>query len=135
MKHLWHYHRHRKLLKHISTFYAYWALGFHVLYWLDLVPNTFVIAMIVLVVGQILFWIWPGHAYQHRHKMGRIINELLAHWWPFVLFIWLEHTSIGKHEVMFAVITLLIYVLVHGHRNIYRYYTRMGETVDHIRHY
>jgi hypothetical protein len=135
MKDLLHHHRHRRVLKHIATFYTYWALGFHMLYLLGLVPNTFVIAMIVVVISQVVFWIWPGHAYQHWHKMWWVISELLAHWLPFVLFILLEGTVVWTYEIAFAVITLLIYILVHGHKKIHYYYTHMSETVDHIRHH
>gem|GEM_PF-6405140 len=63
-----HYHRSRKILNHIGSFYTYWAVVFHILYLFDLVPNTFVIATIVLVISQFLFWIWPGHVYRNWHR-------------------------------------------------------------------
>lgn len=122
----------RKLIKHIGIFYTYRAVLLHIGFVVGIFPSTFVVALVVLVISQVILWIYPWHARMYGPMWTLIVNELMFHWMPVILFIYVDQDVITWSWIWFAVGTLWLYVIVHGHKDIYRYYHHTKEIIHHI---
>ena len=63
-------------------FYSTWGLISHVLYYLNIIGNTFPIAIFILVVSQFFLFIYPG--YIHIMQINWIY-EFIFHYIPIIL--------------------------------------------------
>lgn len=70
------------LIKYLH-FYSFVALILHLLYFLNIIGNTYPIALFVLVVSQILLFIYPG--YLHMYGCKYLIIDFVLHWIPYLL--------------------------------------------------
>lgn len=63
-------------------FYSTWGLISHVLYYFNIIGNTFPIATFILVASQIFLFIYPGYIYIMKINW---IYEFIFHYIPIIL--------------------------------------------------
>ena len=94
-----------------DRFFSYWGLGAHALYALGVFPNTFPVALFVLM-GAIFHNLFLNKSYN-------IWFDFVLHWAPFLVFIvlfWFAvlRFHIGLKEIAVPVVLLALYLLYVG---------------------
>lgn len=117
-----------KCLLTIRTFYTFQAVAFHILYFLDLIPNTRPIAFITFVWSQIMNFIYPNYRKIYRPRGYEMyLFEIILHISPLFIIPY----SISTSSLVFSISTLIIYIITHKH-NIIWIYRNNRETMQKI---
>jgi len=85
-------------------FYSSWSIIIHILYYLNIIDNTFPVALFVLFVSQLFLFVYPGYIY--KDMTINWVNEFVLHWLPVIL---IEHSFENIH---YLYISLLVYLFV-----------------------
>ncbi len=99
-----------KTMRIIFIFYTFWGLVFHLLYFLWYIPNTWIIALFILVVSQIFLFVRPNYIKMYGLNLNAIIREAVFHRAPVRLVpMWFSRASLR-----FFLASLWLYLRVHG---------------------
>lgn len=106
------------------TYYTFRAIGLHGLHLLWLIPSTRIIAVFVCIVSLVFLLIYPWYYKIEKIDGSRLLLETTIHWIrPFILPISFEFESI-----VILIISYGLYVLVHSHKDLYRWYITHHES-------
>lgn len=75
-------------MQSLLSFYSLWGLFFHYLFYLGVVPNTYTMAVFILLISFIFQWIYPGYyfIYPWKYTPSLVIGDIITHYLP-VLYI------------------------------------------------
>ncbi len=118
----------KRVSKFFFTFYTFRAIFLHLLFIIWLVPNTRVIALLVLVISQIFVFVWPNNFKKYNMWKKEFLIELILHW----VRIFIIPFAISKESLMLLLLSLILYVILHWPRNIFTYYYYQKETKNKI---
>lgn len=118
----------QKYLKLFYVFYTFRAIALHLLYFLWVAPNTWIIALFVFIVSQGLIWIRPNHRKKNDMKPKNRWNEVHLH----RIWIFVVPMEVSVSGLMLLPISFAGYLLVHGRKKIARYYYHQRKVVHSI---
>ena len=119
----------KKILTHIYTFYTFWAIILHGAYFLWVAPNTSIIAWFVLIMSQIMLFIYPNYIKKYGRNKPLIVSELILHYLP-VILLPLEY---DKNSIVLFCISIILYIWVHWYTKIQNIYSDIKKTQAIIR--
>lgn len=127
----------------ILNFFTAWALLFHILSRIGLLPiNTFFMAIVVLVGSIVILWFYPGyykqiwnhnetnvnsHTYERTKYKGRYImiftfKDFFTHYLPLFIGKYPTSTYDWINGAVFTAVTIVIYIALFGWKWIWDYY-------------
>ena len=93
-----------------SMFFSNWALIFHFLYYLNIIPSTYSIALFVFVGGSSImlynYFLYPKFLTDNKYVKYNIISHI-THILPLVVFIYYKNTQFRCDILL---ISLVVYV-------------------------
>ena len=91
----------------LLSFYSLWGLFFHFFFYLELVPNTYTLAVFILLVSFIFQWIYPGYyfVYPWKYIPSLLIGDIVTHYLP---VIYLKKSN----DLRVLVYSLLLYLAI-----------------------
>lgn len=98
----------------IFHFYSVWSIFIHAMFFLDIIGNTFPIALFVLIVSQLFLFIYPGYI-RYKYDISWL-NEFVLHWLPILLI------EPNFENMSYLYITLLAYFLTFNKKILNIYY-------------
>lgn len=77
------------ILYKLLYFYTFWAFVMHVLYYLKIIKNTFIIALFTLVGSIFLFHIYPNYYKKYKNEKSitkyLFVIDIIFHYLPVFL--------------------------------------------------
>lgn len=103
------------ILYKLLYFYTFWAFVMHVLYFLKIIKNTFVIALFTLVGSVFLYHIYPNYykKYNEYDKIKKylIITDIIFHYLP-VFIIPMDFSNINYFYMLTITYIILFNVTI-----------------------
>jgi hypothetical protein len=89
-------------------FYSIIAIILHLLYFLNIIGNTYPIALFVLVISQILLLFCPGYIYMYGCKY--ILVDIILHWMPYIV---IKEDYTNTNYLLYS---LILYLIIFGNK-------------------
>ena len=95
--------------------FTIWCFILHLLSYYNYIPSTQILAIFVLFISIILYWIYPGYYFKWYKKklcyifIILIVFDILFHYMPVYILNKKEKVKIAWKEIL---ITIIIYILV-----------------------
>ena len=100
-------------IKTLSFYYTSHAIIYHILYLIGLTPSTRYIAYVVLIVSQILNYIYPKYiSVTTKNKKKYLLIDFCAHILPGLILFYYNHNKIPLIDlttVSILLVSLIIY--------------------------
>ena len=121
----------KRLTHLVYTFYTFRAIALHLGYVFGLLPNTSIIAIVVLVCSQYMFWIWPGYIKKY-HGRKNLTAEFILHRLPVLRFRIAHDIHATSNSILLCCLTIVLYIAIHGKDKLIRIYHDNPQTRDSI---
>jgi hypothetical protein len=113
------------IINTLSLYYTTHALLYHVLYFIGLIPSTQYIAYLVLIVSQILNYIYPKYiSVTTKNKKKYLCFDFCAHIIPALILFYYNHNKIPLIDLtnvsilLVSLITYFWYIYIYSNKSI-----------------